>query len=384
MDFELSDDQRLLKDTADRFFADRYPDLNHRRAAQAAPGGFDRRAWAALAELGLLAIPFAERHGGFGHGPVETMVVAEAIGRTLAVDPLIPVIVLAGGIIATADDPEIVGPLISGLADGSRIAAAALLERQSRYDLFDVTTTARRSADGSFVLEGSKAVALAADSADDLIVSARLSGGSRDRGGIGLFRIEAAADGVSRRGYPTTDGLRAADLTLAGVHVAHEDMLVGPDRGLAVLEAAVDRTIAALCAEAVGCMEALHRLTVDYLKTRTQFEVPISSFQVLQHRAVDMLIHLEQARSMALYAAMMADEPDVLQRACATSAAKVQIARSAQFIGETAIQLHGGIGMTMEYAAGHYFKRLTAIAMTFGDADHHLARLAELGGNDGA
>jgi alkylation response protein AidB-like acyl-CoA dehydrogenase len=213
-----------------------------------------------------------------------------------------------------------------------------------------------------------------------MIVSARVSGDRTDRGGVGLYLVDAKANGVTRRGYPTQDGMRAADLTLSAVRVGPEAVLAGPDKGLAVLERTVDEAIAALSAEAVGAMAALHALTVDYLKTRKQFGVAIGSFQVLQHRAVDMLTAVEQARSMALYATMMAAEPDAHERRKAMSAAKVQIGRSAKYVGQEAIQLHGGIGMTMEYKAGHYFKRLTMIDLAFGDADHHLRELARAGG----
>ncbi|MGE3066103.1 MAG: acyl-CoA dehydrogenase family protein, partial [Hyphomicrobiaceae bacterium] len=225
-----------------------------------------------------------------------------------------------------------------------------------------------------------KSVVLAGDSADKLIVSARVAGGTRDRDGLALFLVDAGASGLTRRGYATQDGMRAADLTLSGVRVAPGDVIGEPGKAYPVIERVVDETIAALSAEAVGAMAALHELTVDYLKTRKQFGVPIGSFQVLQHRAVDMFTALEQARSMALYATMMAGEADPTERRRAISAAKVQIGRSARFVGEQAIQLHGGIGMTMEYKAGHYFKRLTMIDLAFGDADHHLRQLAKLGG----
>jgi alkylation response protein AidB-like acyl-CoA dehydrogenase len=211
-------------------------------------------------------------------------------------------------------------------------------------------------------------------------VAARVSGSRAERGGIGLFLVAADANGVTRRGYATQDGMRAADVTLSAVRVGPEAVLAGPDKGLAVLERVVDEAIAALSAEAVGAMAALTELTVEYLKTRKQFGVPIGSFQVLQHKSVDMLVALEQARSMAAYATMMAGEADPRERRKAISAAKVQIGRSARFVGETAIQLHGGIGMTMEYKAGHYFKRLTMIDLAFGDADHHLRLLARADG----
>ena len=264
--------------------------------------------------------------------------------------------------------------ILPKIASGETLLAFAHAERQSRYDLADVAMTARK--DGShFILDGEKTLVLNGDSADQLIVSARLSGSRRDPSGIGLFLVDAAADGVARRGYPSIDGRRAAEISFSGVRVAADAAIGEPGDAFALIERVTDHAIAALCAEAVGAMDALHESTVEYLKSRKQFGVPIGNFQVLQHRAADMLIALEQARSMALFAAMMADDADPAARRQALSAAKVQIGRSGRFIGQQAIQLHGGIGMTMEYSAGHYFKRLTAIDTLFGDADHHLALL---------
>ena len=340
MDFDLNDEQRQLKESVERLLADTYGDLTQRHAYQKEPKGYSAGLWRQYAELGLLAVPFAEEHGGLSQGLTETMIIAE----------------------------------------GKLTLALAHQERQARYDLADTATTARADGKGGFTLEGEKCVVLSGDSADKLIVTARASGGRTDRNGIGLFLIDAKANGVTRRGYATQDGMRAADMTLSAVRVGPEGVVAGPEKGLEVLDRVVDETIAALSAEAVGAMAALQDLTVDYLKTRKQFGVPIGSFQVLQHRAVDMLTFLEQARSMAYYATMMAAEPDARERKRAISAAKVQIGRSARFVGENAIQLHGGIGMTMEYKAGHYFKRLTMIDLAFGDADHHLRALAKAGG----
>ena len=326
-------------------------------------------------------MPFAEEHGGLGQGLTETMIIAEAFGRALAIEPYHGHRRArrrrAAPLPAT---PRCSKELVPAIVEGKLTLALAHQERQARFDLADVATTARADGKGGYTLEGEKVVVLAGDSADKLIVTARVSGGRADRSGIGLFLVDAKANGVTRRGYPTQDGMRAADVTLSAVRVGPEAVVAGPDKGLAVLEHAVDEAIAALAAEAVGAMAALHELTVDYLKTRKQFGVPIGSFQVLQHKAVDMLTALEQARSMAFYATMMAAEPDAKERRKAIAAAKVQIGKSARFVGETAIQLHGGIGMTMEYKAGHYFKRLTMIDMAFGDTDHHLRELAKAGG----
>jgi pimeloyl-CoA dehydrogenase small subunit len=382
MDFDLNGEQRQLKDSIERLLADSYGDLAQRQAYQKEPKGYSERLWRQYADLGLLAAPFAEAHGGLGQGLTETMIIAEAFGGALSIDPYLATVVLAGSALRHAGGDALLAELVPAIAEGRLTLALAHQEKQARYDLADTATTARADGKGGYTLEGEKYVVLHGDSADKLIVAARISGSRAERGGIGLFLVDAAANGVTRRGYATQDGMRAADVTLSAVRVGPDAVLAGPDKGLAVLERAVDEAIAALAAEAVGAMAALHELTVDYLKTRKQFGVPIGSFQVLQHKSVDMFVALEQARSMALYATMMAGEPDPGERRKAVSTAKVQIGRSARLIGETAIQLHGGIGMTMEYKAGHYFKRLTMIDMAYGDADHHLRLLARAGASN--
>ncbi len=241
-----------------------------------------------------------------------------------------------------------------------------------------MSTTARRDG-GGFILHGDKGVVLGGDSADTLLVTARTAGGQRERAGVGLFLVDAKAAGVTRRGYPTQDGMRAAEIALASVRVGPEAALGDPENALPVVERVVDEAMAALCAEAVGAMAEMHALTVEFLKTRQQFGVPIGAFQALQHRAVDMFVALEQARSMAMLATVMAEDPDATERAKSVAAAKVQIGRSGRFVGQQAIQLHGGVGVTMEYKVGHYFKRVTMIDTLFGDADHHLARVAASG-----
>jgi pimeloyl-CoA dehydrogenase small subunit len=380
MDFDLNDEQRQLKETVERLLADAYGDLNERKGYMKEPKGYSAQLWQQYADLGLLAAPFAEEHGGLGQGLTETMIVAEAFGRALPVEPYFATVVLAGGALRHAGNAGLTKALVPAIAEGKLTLGLAHQERQARYDLADTATTARADGKGGYTLEGEKVVVLGGDTADKLIVTARVSGARADRSGLGLFLVDGAAGGLSRRGYPTQDGMRAADVTLAAVKVGPEGVLAGPEQGLDVLERVVDEAIAALSAEAVGAMAGLTELTVEYLKTRKQFGVPIGSFQVLQHKAVDMLTALEQARSMAYYATMMAAEPDAKERRRAMHAAKVQIGRSARFVGEAAIQLHGGIGMTMEYKAGHYFKRLTMIDMAYGDADHHLRELAAAGG----
>jgi alkylation response protein AidB-like acyl-CoA dehydrogenase len=291
--------------------------------------------------------------------------------------------VLGGGFLKHGASDVVRGEWLPKVAAGETLLSFAHTERQSRYDLADVATMATKE-DSGYDLEGAKSLALHGDVADRLIVSARVSGAQRDRNGIGLFLVDAKAPGVSLRGYPTVDGLRAAEVTLTGVKVDADAVIGEPGNAYPLIEQVVDASIAALAAEAVGAMSAMHEITVDFLKQRKQFGVPIGNFQVLQHRAGEMLIALEQARSMAMLATMMSEEPNAAERRKAIAAAKVQIGRSAKFIGESAIQMHGGIGMTMEYKVGHYFKRVTMIDKLFGDADHHLAALARMGGIVGA
>ena len=376
MDFDLSDEQRLLKDSAERLIAERYS-FENRKKYLAEPDGWSRDLWEQYAELGLLGLPFPEAQGGFGGGAAETMIVMEAFGRGLILEPYFATVVLGGGLIRHLASPAQQAEWVPLIAAGKLRLAFAHLERQSRWNLADVGTAARQ--DGAFwVLNGAKGVVLHGDTADSLLVTARVAGARTARDGIGLFLVDASAPGVTRRGYPTQDGLRAAEISFDGARA--EAVLGAPGGALPGIEWAVDEAIAALCAEAVGAMAAMQELTLDYLKTRKQFGRAIGSFQALQHRAVDMLTAVEQARSMALFATVMAAEPDATERARAISAAKAQIGRACKQVGQEAIQLHGGIGMTMEYQVGHHFKRVTMIDQMFGDADSHLARLAELGG----
>ena len=375
MDFDLTDEQRLLKDSVDRFLADRYG-FEQRGRYMREPAGWSREVWAQFAELGLLGLPFPEDVGGFGGGPVEVGIVMEAFGRALVVEPYFSCIVLAGGVLRRAADAAQLSELVPQVAEGSLLLAYAQAERQARWSLNDVATRAERSGD-AWRITGQKTLVLHGDGAAKLIVSARTAGGEREREGIGLFLVDAAGPGVSRRGYPTQDAQRAAEIAFDG---APGTALGDPAGALPAMEGAQDEAVAALCAEAVGCMEAMQALTVDYLKTRQQFGRPIGANQALQHRAVDMVVSLEQARSMALFAAMMAGEENQAERDRAIHAAKVQIGRSARHVGQEAVQLHGGIGVTMEYVVGHHFKRVTMIERQMGDTESHLAALARLGG----
>jgi len=378
VDFDLSEEQQLLKDSLGRLLAD-HGSFAQRQKHRNEPDGWSRALWALYAELGLLGLPFEEKHGGLGAGPVETMVAMEAFGRALALEPYLATVILAGGLIRHAGSEAQKSALVPKIADGSLILAFAHGERQARYELADIATTAKKDGAG-WVLDGEKGVVLHGDSADTLIVSARLSGQRRDRDGIGLFLVDGNASGVTRRPYPTVDGLRAAEITFSSVKLGADAVLGTPGKALPAIERVVDEAIAALAAESVGVMAVMHEATVEYLKTRRQFGTTIGSFQVLQHRAVDMLVALEQARSMAMFATMMVSEENAAERSKAMAAAKVQIGRSGKFVGQQAIQLHGGIGMTNEYSVGHYFKRMTMIDTLFGPAEHHLARLAKTDG----
>jgi len=370
LDFDYSEEQRLLDETVRRLVKDEY-EFAQRKKYLAEPQGYSAALWAKYAELGLLGLPFAEEHGGFGGGGIETMIVMEAFGRGLALEPYLTTVVLGGGLVALAGSAAQKQAILPEIAAGGMMLAFAQGERHSRYDLAHIETAAT-SQDGGFVLDGHKSVVLQGGSAHKFIVSARTSGATTDKNGISLFLVDRDAKGVTVRDYQTVDGLRAADVTLRNVAVG-ADALLGPrDGALPIIERAVDRAIAALCAEAVGIMETLNAMTLDYIKTRKQFGVAIGSFQVLQHRMVDMVIAAEQAKSLEVLAAMSVDSPDAAERGRAISAAKVQMGLSGRVVGQQAIQLHGGIGMTDEYAAGHYFKRLSTIDHTFGDTDHHL------------
>lgn len=375
MDFALSEEQKMLKDSIESLLADTY-DFEARGKYAQEPDGFSRKLWKQYAELGLLALPFDEKYGGISGTPVDSMIVMEAFGRALALEPYAATVVLCGSLLRLAGNDGQRDALVPRVASGDLVMAFAHSEQQARYDFADVATTARKDGDG-FVLDGAKTLVLGGDAAGTYIVSARLSGAQTDRSGLALFLVDATSKGLSRRGYPTIDGQRAAELTLASVRVAASAMIGTPNNAYAMIERAIDIAIAAQCAEAVGAMGAMHEMTVDFLKTRKQFGVPIGTFQVLQHRAADMLIALEQARSMAMLAAMTAESDDAAERRKAISAAKVQIYNSSRIVGQQATQLHGGIGMTMEYKVGHYFKRVTAISATYGDAAHHLDLLIQ-------
>lgn len=375
MEFELSEEQRLLKESVDGLLTEVYG-FERRKKYMKENAGWCKAIWGRLAEQGLLGLPFAESDGGFGAGAVETMIVMQELGRALVLEPFLPTIVIGGGFLRHGGSVAQRAAYIPSIIDGANTFAFAQLERDSRYDLENVVTSAKKKSNG-WIVDGEKCVVINGENADVLIVTARTRGAQRDRSGIGVFLMPADAKGVSKKSYPTQDGLRAADITFTKVEVDGDAAIGDPENALSLIERVVDDARTALCAEAVGIMDESLKTTVEYMKTRNQFGVPIGSFQSLQHRAADMFVALEQARSMSMFATMAADFDDAGERAKAVAAAIVQVDRSGKFIGQQSIQLHGGIGMTMDAKIGHYFKRLTMISTTTGGADYHLSRVCE-------
>lgn len=368
----------MLRDMVRDYLANRYT-IDARQAAVASEEGWRPDIWREFAELGLLGAPFSEELGGFGGGPVEALIVMKELGRALVLEPYLETVVVAGGLFRHSDHPA-AADWIARIIGGDAIFAFAHAEPQSRYNLSDVRTSARREGD-DWVLTGHKSVVAAAPWASHVIVVARTVGGQRDDDGISLYLIERGADGLTFNDYTTIDGRRASDLYLDGVRV-RDDARIGPEgAALPIIEQVIDEALASLGAEACGIMRRMFDDTVDYTRQRHQFGRPISEFQVLQHRMVDMLIQLEQAEAMT-HMATQALSLSALDRAIAASAAKVQIGRACRFVAQNAVQLHGGVGVTDELALGHYFKRSTVIESAFGSVDHHLARYERLSYDD--
>jgi len=375
MDFEPSDDQRLLLESVSRMLGDNYS-FAQRKTYLAAAEGYSTAMWSQFAELGLLGLPFAEEYGGFGGGPQEIMLVMQAFGRVLVLEPFFPTVVLGGTAIQLGGTAEQKQALLPKIADGSLKLAFAHGERQARYDLNDVVTTARRDGDG-WILDGSKTVVSHGEAADKIVVSARTSGERYDTGGITLFLVDTGTQGVARRGYVTRDETRAADVSLSNVRVPGADVLGPVGGGYALIERIVDAGIAATAAETVGAMEAMNEMTLEYSKTRGQFGQPIGTYQVVQHRLADMFMTQEQGRSMAMLATMTLDLEPGAQRSHDMAMAKVGVGQAGRYVSQSAVQMHGGIGMTEEYAVGHYFRRCMVIERLFGDPAYYLQRLAD-------
>lgn len=372
MDFSLIEEQQMLRDSLARFVQKEYG-FERRRASQAQPEGFSREIWAQLADMGVLGIALPQEHGGYGGSMVDAMIVLNALGNGLMVEPYIATAILGGRALVHGGSDAQRAAILPGVIEGKRLLAFAYGEGQGRYDAKCVATSARRDG-GGYVLNGTKSVVLHGAQADTLIVSARTGGATTDAQGITLFVVEGKAKGVARRDYRTIDGLRAAEITLTDVRVEASAVLGSVDAALSVIERVLDEGAAALCGEAVGVMETLNTLTLDYIKTRQQFGQPIGRFQVLQHRAVDMMVHCEQSRSMAIMAAMRCESADAKERRHAVSAAKVFVGKSGRALAQSAYQMHGGMGLTNEMPASHYGKRLTMIDFWLGDTDFHLER----------
>jgi len=372
MDFSLSEEQTMLQDSVQRFVQNDYS-FDQRQKTVKEGEGFSREVWQNFAELGWLALPFSEEVGGIGGGPIETMILMEEFGKGLVVEPYLSTILLAGKALEEAGTSAHKEGLLGEIIAGSKLGALAFVEPQARFSLNDCTTTATKT-DAGYEINGFKGVVLGGPSADVLVVVARTSGEQKDDAGLTLFLVDANASGVSRRDYPTVDGLRASEITFEQVVVNEADVLGEVDGGLSVLEKVIDH----VGAEAVGAMEVLYKTTVEYCKTREQFGQPIGKFQVLQHKMVDMFMEHEQTKSLVYMAALRLDsEYDVLARK-AVSALKVQVGKGGTLVGQGAVQLHGGMGMTDELNVGHYFKRLTTIDALFGNTDHHLKKYSKV------
>jgi pimeloyl-CoA dehydrogenase small subunit len=379
MDFDLTEDQRLMVESVGRLLADSYT-FEQRKALLKTGQGWSPALWSRYAELGLLGLPIPEDHGGFGGGAAEVMLLMQEFGKRLVLEPYLATVVLGATAVKLAGSADQQGEILPGIAAGTTKLAFAHYERQARYDMTDVMTTAKPDPQGGgFVLEGAKSVVLHGDCADRLVVSARTAGGRHDRDGLSLFLVDADAPGVARRGYALRDGTRAAEISLSGVRVPGHALLGERDNALPVIERVVQAGIAATGAEVVGAMEAMQAMTLDYLKTRQQFGRPIGDNQALQHRAAEMMVALEQGRSMAMLASATLEDAaaDAAERARNISMAKVGVGQSGRFVSQNAIQLHGGIGMTEEYAVGHYFRRVMVIEHMFGDTAWHLDKLAD-------
>lgn len=376
MDFSFSEEQGLLQDSIQRYIQNSYT-FDARQKLLKTEEGFSRENWASFAELGWLALPFSEESGGFGGTAVETMIMMEEFGKGLVVEPYVSTVIMAGSVIEAGGTSAHKEGVLTEIMAGTKLASLAYVEPQARFNLADVTTTAKVEGDG-YVLNGFKGVVLGGPSADVLVVPARTSGNQKDESGITLFLVDASAGGISKRDYPTIDGMQASEINLDNVSVPATAVLGEVDKGLALLELGINNGILAVGAEAVGAMEVLYKTTVEYCKTREQFGQPIGKFQVLQHRMVDMFMEHEQAKSLLYMAALRMSEDDEVESRKAISALKVQVGKGGRFVGQNAIQLHGGMGMTDELNVGHYFKRITAIETLFGNVDHHLKKYSQV------
>ena len=375
MNFELSEEQKMIQQSVERFVQENY-DLTNRVKISSEDPGYSKEYWGSMADLGWLGLAFDEEDGGFGGNQIDTLVLMEQFGKGLVLEPFLANIVLGGGIIKRAASPAIKESIIPSLMEGKLQITLAYAEEQSRFDIEDVATAAREE-DGGFIINGKKSMVLNAESADKIIVVTRTSGSQVDENGISLFIVDASSEGVEKQNFPTVDGLRASEITFEDVKVSSEALVGEKDKGFKILQAVVNDSILALSAEAVGAMEVLYKDTVEYTQQREQFDHALSDFQVLQHRMVDMFMEYEQCKSLLFRATLeTVEDPDLAQRT--VHALKHLIGKSGIFVGESAVQLHGGMGVTEELRIGHFFKRLLVIDSQFGNADFHLDKFTNL------
>ena len=375
MDFTFNEEQSLIQDQVDQFIQKEY-DWETRQSLSNSDLGFGQENWQKFAELGWLGISISEDSGGFGGSAIESMLIMEAFGKGLVVEPFLETMIMSGGIIDGHGSVEQKSVLLEPAIAGDMQLALAYAEPQSRFNLSDVVTEAK--ADGeNFILNGYKSVVMNGPSANKIIISARTSGSQLDENGITLFVIDSEASGLNKTNYKTVDGRRASDLTIENVSVSQDDIVGELDLGYKILDSAIDKAILAISAEAVGAMEVLYKATVEYTKTREQFGTAIGKFQVLQHRMVDMFMEYEQCKSL-LYMATMKHEEGAVDSKKAISGLKYQVGKAGKFIGQQAVQLHGGMGVTDELNVGHYFKRLTTVGTIFGNTDYHLKKYTSL------
>ena len=376
MNFDFTEEQTMIKDSVSRFVRDEY-DFDTRRSIIDSEEGISRKFWTMFAELGWLSVPFAEEYGGFGGSVEDIAAVMEELGKGIVVEPYVSTVVVFGGLLSASDNSAIKEEVIPTVIDGSCMGSFACVEAQSRYELSDVATTAVAT-DGGYKINGEKTVVANGGTANKFVVSARTSGGQFDRDGVSLFLVDATTAGVDVKSYKMMDGLSAATVTFKDVVVTESQLLNAAGEGMALIDQVMPQILMALSAEALGIMATLNTLTVEYTKVRQQFDTPISSFQALQHRMVDTFMACEQTKSMLYRGLCQAGEDDGEALSKSVHALKATVARYGRLVGEEAIQIHGGIGMTDELNVGHYVKRLMMINVSFGDGDFHQKKFNQL------
>ena len=375
MNFDFTEEQTLLNNMVTSFVRDNYG-WETRCSIVKTEEGWKQENWSQFAELGLLGVPFSEDHGGLGGSPTDLMIVMEQFGKGLVVEPYLPSVILAGGLIKNLGSKEQTDQIVPKIISGDQRYVFAYAEHQSRFDLFDIKTSAAKDGD-SYVINGLKSVVFGAGAATHIIIAARTSGDQRSKKGITLFMTEIGSEGITLQNYPTIDEYRASEVIIENLKVSKDAILGKVDEAYDTIEEEVDKSTIAACSEALGILEVLKDATTDYCKNRKQFGQPISKNQVIQFRLVDMMMEYEQAKSI-LYMAITSDLSNPDERRKTVSALKSRMGKAIKFVGENAIQLHGGMGMTEEYMISHYFKRATMIGVLFGNVDYHMKRFIEL------